>query len=158
MTSLSEVAQLRRSIQEELEASRRGLSGLASVARHESINKRMGRLDELHGKLASHIGQDKATKFLLETEAIVYDQQDRRMNRHAYEKPTLMQVRREKGLQSSTLANAAGVPLRIEYQAEIGALVSVEAAGRILHALSFLTGETYTLNNVAIQVKHGVMV
>jgi hypothetical protein len=118
----------------------------------------MAHLDALHGELASHIGQDEATELLLKIEALVYDQQDRMMNIHIHEKPTLLQVRRDKGLQSKVLADAAGVPLRIEYQAEIGAFVSRDEAERLLHALSSLTGERYTLENVALYVKSEVIV
>jgi hypothetical protein len=117
----------------------------------------MRRLDELHGQLASHIGTDKATEFVLKTEATVYDQQDRMTTVPTYDKLTLMQIRREKGLQSSTLADAAGVPLRVEYQAEIGVFVNADEAERLLRALSSLTGELYTLENVAISIKYGVM-
>jgi hypothetical protein len=113
MTSLSEVAKLRQSIQQEIEASRRGLHDFASVAQHAS---------QLY-----------------------------------HEKSTLMQIRRDHGLQSSELANVAGVPLRIEYQAEIGALIDRNEAEKILHALSSLTGTRYSLENVSIEVKSGVM-
>ena len=40
----SEIAKLRQSIRAEIEASRRGLQGFATVASHNSINKRMGHL------------------------------------------------------------------------------------------------------------------
>lgn len=156
MTTLSEVAKIRQSIQQEIEASRQGLNGLATVARHDSINKRMGHLDELHQQLAARIGEDEATKFLLKTEAIVYDRQDHMASKRYHEKPTLMQVRRDHGLQSQELANHAGVPLRIEYQAEIGALITIDEAERILHALSHLTGTHYSLDSVSINVKREV--
>jgi hypothetical protein len=157
MTSLSEIGKIRQSIQSEIESSRRGLQGLASVARHEVINKRMGRLDELHSQLASHIGQDEATRFILKTEAIILDRQDANASKYQQQgKPTLMQVRRDKGLQSSQLASAANLPLRIEYQAEIGVLVDKEIAERILYALSCLTDEKYTLDNVVINIKSEV--
>jgi hypothetical protein len=117
----------------------------------------MEHLDELTEKLATHIGEDEATAFVLKTEARVYDQHDRQASKHYHEKPTLMQIRRDYGLQSSKLANVAGVPLRIEYQAEIGALVYKNDAEKILHALSSLTGMRYSLENVSIQVKLGVM-
>jgi hypothetical protein len=70
---------------------------------------------------------------------------------------SLRTIRMDKGLQTSDVAKAAGVPLRVVYQAEIGALIDVNDAQRILHALSYLTGETYSLDNVSIQVKSGVM-
>jgi hypothetical protein len=157
MTTLSEIAKLRQSIQAELEASRRGLNGFATIASHEVISKRMSHVGELHAQLATHIGRDKATEFVLKTEAHLYDQHDRQASKHYHEKPTLMQIRRDHGLQSSKLANVAGVPLRIEYQAEIGALIYRNDAEKILHALSSLTGMQYGLENVSIQVKSGVM-
>jgi hypothetical protein len=151
MASLSEVAKLRQSIQAEIEASRRGLSGLATVASHESINARMGRLDELHSELTAYIGKDEATKFLLEAEARVLDRIER--TRTADQSNSLRAIRQNNGLQTSDVARVAGLPLRIVYQAEIGALVGIDEAERILHALSYLTGEIYTLDNVMIQVK-----
>jgi predicted transcriptional regulator len=69
---------------------------------------------------------------------------------------SLRNIRTEKGLQTSDVARAAGVPLRVVYQAEIGALVDINDAHRILHALSSLTGETHSLENVSIEVKSGV--
>jgi hypothetical protein len=156
MTSHSEIARLRQSIQAEIEASRRAINGLAAVASHEAINKRMNRVGELHAQLATSVGQDKATAFVLKTEAQVYDQHDRQASKWYHEKPTLMQVRRDHNLQSSELADVAGVPLRIEYQAEIGALIDINDAEKLLRALYSLTGKRYALDNVSIQVKSEV--
>jgi hypothetical protein len=66
---------------------------------------------------------------------------------------TLMQVRRESKLTSRQLANAAGVPLHVEYLAEIGGLVGKVEAESLLGALSHLTGKEYTLQNVQIAVR-----
>src|SRR5713226_4530382 len=54
---------------------------------------------------------------------------------------TLMQVRRENNLTSRQLADAAGIPLRVEYLAEIGGLVEEMEAGLLLEAISKLTSK-----------------
>lgn len=66
--------------------------------------------------------------------------------------PTLMQVRREHDLTSQQLAQAAGVPLFVEYRAEIGAAVTGEEAEKLLRALSRLTGQHYTQEQVHLLV------
>ena len=66
---------------------------------------------------------------------------------------TLMQVRRENNLTSRQLADAAGIPLRVEYLAEIGGLVEEMEAGLLLEAVSNLTGKQYTLKNVQVNIK-----
>ncbi len=68
--------------------------------------------------------------------------------------PTLQEVRRKTAQTSRQLAEAAGVPLRIEYLMEIGGSVEQKDAERILEALSRLTGETYSLNNVQVNLAH----
>jgi len=69
------------------------------------------------------------------------------------ELPSLMQVRREHDLTSRQLADAAGIPLRVEYVAEIGGLVEEMEAGLLLEAVSNLTGKQYTLKNVQVNIK-----
>jgi len=69
------------------------------------------------------------------------------------ESPTLMQVRRENDLTSRQLADAAGIPLREEYLAEIGGLVDEEDALKILEALCHLTSKHYTRKNVQINIR-----
>jgi len=68
---------------------------------------------------------------------------------------TLMQVRRENNLTSRQLADAAGVPLRVAYLAEIGGLVEEIDAKLLLEALSKLTGKQYTLKDVQMNIKRG---
>ena len=58
--------------------------------------------------------------------------------------PTLQQVRREHNLTSRAVAEAAGVELRIEYLMEIGGMVSLADAQRVLQALSRLAHRPYT--------------
>ena len=154
--SMSELAKIKQSIAAEMEAARRGLYGLsAGTVRHEVISAKMQRMGEYHEKLTDIVGKDEATKFFLETEAKVDDRLERMRRNHDHR--SLRNIRMEKGLQTSDVARAAGVPLRVVYQAEIGALVDINEAHRILHALSYLTGETYSLDNVSIQVKSGGM-
>ena len=64
----SEVAQLRRQIELELEAMQRGMQGLAlGAARHEFIRRRMDRVALYQDELALHIGEDRAGELLYNT-------------------------------------------------------------------------------------------
>jgi hypothetical protein len=67
-------------------------------------------------------------------------------------KVDFMQIRRSCGLNSKKLADTAGLPLSVEYRAEIGVPVSQEVASQLLGALSQLTGQTYTLDTVGIEI------
>ena len=51
-------------------------------------------------------------------------------------------LRREKGLTSQAVADAAGVPLREEYLFEIGGVVSDEIKQKVLTAFHKLTGQS----------------
>jgi DNA-binding transcriptional regulator YiaG len=62
--------------------------------------------------------------------------------------PTIQQIRREHDLTSRVVAATANVEFSTEYLLEIGAFVDQGDALKILHALSMLTGEHYTLENV----------
>jgi hypothetical protein len=68
---------------------------------------------------------------------------------------SLMQVRQAHNLTSRQVSEAAGVPLRVEYLAEIGGRVEEAEAILLLAALSKLTGKQYTLQNVQIHVRKG---
>jgi hypothetical protein len=68
--------------------------------------------------------------------------------------PTLQELRRKAALTSRQLAEAAGIPLRVEYLMEIGGRVSQDDAEQILAALSRLTGREYSLNNVQVSLTH----
>src|SRR5450755_541899 len=65
-------------------------------------------------------------------------------------RPTLQTARREAHLTSREVAEAAGVPLEIEYQMEIGGIVSQEDAEKILAAFSRLSGEACSLDTVQV--------
>jgi len=69
------------------------------------------------------------------------------------EPQTLMQARRDNNLTSRQLADVAGVPLRVEYVAEIGGLVEEMEAEQLLEALSHLAGKHYTLKDVQVNIK-----
>jgi hypothetical protein len=65
--SQSEVAQLRTRIEEELQAMRQGLYGLAAgVSRHQFIEAKMHQLGTYEDQLATHIGNEQATLFSCE--------------------------------------------------------------------------------------------
>ena len=57
----SEVAELRRRIELEIEAMQRGMNGFAiGTARHEFIRRRMDRVGDYRGELVSKVGEDAA--------------------------------------------------------------------------------------------------
>lgn len=57
----SEVAQLRKQLDEEYEAMQRGLNGIAvGTARHAIIQARMGRIGACHEKLTHLVGAEQA--------------------------------------------------------------------------------------------------
>lgn len=57
----SEVAELRRRIELEIESMQRGLNGFAvGTARHEFIRRRMDRVGEYRGDLVREVGEDAA--------------------------------------------------------------------------------------------------
>jgi hypothetical protein len=61
----SEIAEVRRQIELELEAMRRGMSGLAlGTARHAFIQARMDRVGACQDRLASHVGEETATQIV----------------------------------------------------------------------------------------------
>jgi len=66
---------------------------------------------------------------------------------------TLMRIRQSHHMNSEELAQAAGVPFHIEYQAEIGVCVEQADADKLLRALSEKTGHHYTLENVKINIR-----
>jgi hypothetical protein len=63
-------------------------------------------------------------------------------------KPHIRDIRRQYGLTSRTVADAAGLDLYTEYLLEIGGLVSNREVELVLQALSRLTGEQFTRENV----------
>lgn len=57
----SEVAELRRCIELEIEAMQRGMNGFAmGTARHEFIRRRMDRVGDYRGELVNKVGEDAA--------------------------------------------------------------------------------------------------
>ena len=63
-------------------------------------------------------------------------------------KPHIRDIRRQYGLTSRAVADAAGLDLHTEYLLEIGGPVSNREVEQILQALSYLTGEHFTRDNV----------
>ncbi|QBD83122.1 hypothetical protein EPA93_47050 [Ktedonosporobacter rubrisoli] len=65
MMNKSEVARLRQQIEWELEAMRRGLTGLAQgVSSHTFIHARMERINTCRYTLAGHVGEAEATQLV----------------------------------------------------------------------------------------------
>ncbi|MDQ2902414.1 MAG: hypothetical protein ABI456_10160 [Ktedonobacteraceae bacterium] len=63
-THMSTVAQLRHQIEAEYIAAQRGLEGLAAVARHEYITKRMENMDCYHRQLVRLVGEERAIQMV----------------------------------------------------------------------------------------------
>jgi transcriptional regulator with XRE-family HTH domain len=63
-------------------------------------------------------------------------------------KPHIRDIRRQYGLTSRAVADAAGIDLYTEYLLEIGGPVSNREIEQVLQALSHLTGEQFTRDNV----------
>ena len=59
--SVSEVAQLRRAIEDECTALQRALTAPAMVASHNMIHHKYEALEQHKNKLALHIGEEQAT-------------------------------------------------------------------------------------------------
>lgn len=64
----SEVARIRRQIELEYEAARRGLEDYAIASRHQFISARMQRVSQYHQELVTLVGDQKATEIVLEAE------------------------------------------------------------------------------------------
>jgi hypothetical protein len=64
-----------------------------------------------------------------------------------------MSIRRQHNLTSQQLANAASLPLRTEYQAEIGVAIAERDALRIIDALYRLTDQPYTILMLGLVLK-----
>lgn len=61
----SEVARLLQQIEAEYEAAKRGLTGLSyGTARHDFINARMDQVAICHEQLATHVGEEEATRLI----------------------------------------------------------------------------------------------
>jgi hypothetical protein len=64
---VSEVAQLRQRIEDEIESMQRGFSAFAAgVARHDFIRARMERIGNHQDQLAKHVGQNQAANIVCE--------------------------------------------------------------------------------------------
>ncbi|MGH2478308.1 MAG: hypothetical protein ACRDHW_01430 [Ktedonobacteraceae bacterium] len=71
----SEMRQLLQRIEDEHLACRRGLTGLASVARHDFIQAKQERIDQCHSRLLELVG-DGATQFvadIIDAADLLYD-------------------------------------------------------------------------------------
>jgi hypothetical protein len=67
MENKSHVAQLRQRIQQEYEAAQRALSAPAITAPHQFITRRMENIYEAHARLKQLVGQEEATRIMVNT-------------------------------------------------------------------------------------------
>ncbi len=68
---MSEVARLRRQIELECEAMRLAMYGYAVVASHKIIQQKYDALDAHRAELQKHVGEEEATRIIVETYAKV---------------------------------------------------------------------------------------
>ena len=66
------------------------------------------------------------------------------------ERPHFLALRQEHGFTSQQVAQEAGLSLSEEYRAEIGCAVEAEVAERVRAAFSRLTGQTWSLAEMAV--------
>ena len=71
------------------------------------------------------------------------------------ERPRFLVLRQNSGLTSQQVAQEAGLPLSDEYRAEIGCVVEADVAERVRAAFSRLTGQRWTLTELAIALRQG---
>lgn len=69
------------------------------------------------------------------------------------ERPRFLALRLEHGFTSQQVAQEAGVSLSEEYRAEIGCTVEAEVAERVRAAFSRLTGQAWSLADMAITTR-----
>jgi hypothetical protein len=67
MEHTSEVARLRRTIEEEYTAAQRALTAPAMVGAHAFITARMENIQRAHATLQTLVGEEAATKLVAET-------------------------------------------------------------------------------------------
>ncbi|HLJ36498.1 MAG TPA: hypothetical protein VKU38_22765 [Ktedonobacteraceae bacterium] len=72
--SKSEVARLRRQIEEEYAAAQRGLCGFAVTAQHAFITARMENVWLFREQLVPLVGEDEATRLMCESCAVAENQ------------------------------------------------------------------------------------
>lgn len=65
--SNSEVARIRRQIEEEYLAAQHGLQGFAVTAQHAFITARMEQVWVLRERLVLHVGEDEASRLMCES-------------------------------------------------------------------------------------------
>ena len=70
-----------------------------------------------------------------------------------WRKPTLQRLRKHHAIPAHILALLAGVPQRVVYLAEIGAVVSRDEAAGVLRAISRLLGRPVTFREVYMNVR-----
>lgn len=63
----SEVARIKRQIEDEYNAASQALHGSAVVAQHKIITARMERMGALHEQLKGLVGDEEANEFLVQT-------------------------------------------------------------------------------------------
>jgi hypothetical protein len=139
--SMSEIARLRAQIEAEHQAAWNGLHGLAAgTARHDFINKKMEILGKSVEELRKVAGSEVAMRVVVEA-----------MNKTI--PLTLGELRRKHGLKRELLVVLTGLPPRTVYVAEIGGLVELSVAEKVLAALNRLSGQHYTLDKIKIVLK-----
>jgi hypothetical protein len=138
----SEVAQLLQRIEAEYQAAASGLKGLAITAKHAFITARMENIQRCQERLIPLVGSEQeATRLVNEVMATTETPTN-------CDPPTLLQIRAAKGFAIEELAQLAELTPEDVYYLEAGCPYEQACVERVLLALSKLTGEHYTLENV----------
>ncbi len=66
----SEFLRLKRQIEDEYQAAKRGLEGVAVTASHEFITARMNNIGACHERLITLVGPEEAGKVMVETPGV----------------------------------------------------------------------------------------
>jgi hypothetical protein len=69
-------------------------------------------------------------------------------------KPRLNVIRKMHGIELDQLAKAAGLEMRIVYLAGIGVEISAADSEKIMVALTRITGELFTKNDIRLNIKN----
>lgn len=61
---MSEIARIKREIEQEQASAYQGMHGFAQMSQHEFITRRMQRMGELHEELKGLVGEEEAARIL----------------------------------------------------------------------------------------------
>ncbi len=151
-----EIVRIKASIEQAYKAIKHVSAEVSGIKRQEFIREKTQRIREDHKRLAALLGEQEATRIVIEIN-LATDAAGKREPVRQRQPLNFQQVRRARGLTARQIAEEAGVPFGTEYQLEIGAAISRSDAVDIIHALSVLTGHYYRMEDFALCLKEEVV-